>query len=71
MTLTFFAERGMAGRSLMRIMIFTSLAYYAAAAAIVGSTENYAKAVRDNCYFRPGWPLFFAAVSILVIVFTI
>ena len=55
----------------MRTIIFTSLAYYAAAAAIVVGVENYLKSVRYNCRFRPGWPLFFAVVSILAIVLAI
>jgi hypothetical protein len=55
----------------MRTMIFTSLAYYAAAAAIVGGVDNYLKPLRNNCRFRPGRPLFFAAVSILAIVLAI
>jgi hypothetical protein len=38
----------------MRTMIFTSLAYYAAAVAIVGGVDNYLKSIRYNCRFRPG-----------------
>jgi hypothetical protein len=51
--------------------ILPSLTYYAATAAIVGGVENYAKAIRDDCHFRLGWPLFFAAVSILAILLAI
>lgn len=45
--------------------ILTSLAFYAAAAAIVVGVENYLVAIRDNRGPRLGWPIFFAAISIL------
>ena len=46
--------------------ILTSLAFYAAAAALIVGAENCIKALNENRRPILGWPIFFAAVSVLV-----
>jgi hypothetical protein len=48
--------------------ILASVAFYAAAAALVFGAENYIEALNENYRCRLGRPIFFVALSILAFI---